>query len=147
MTALRTGNQGTPGYRAPEVLQEYAHANETDTLGVYSLAVDIWSVGVVAFELLTGKKPFENESEILTFYRQEDSKLPRKTLGILKRARVNNDAIAFVSKLLDRVAYRRPTASAALIEVFRFYNYHFCFIFFSLKSDHTLDIMTDTIAN
>jgi NIMA (never in mitosis gene a)-related kinase len=43
---------GTPYYWSPEVLK-----------GVpYGLAADIWSVGVVAFELLTLKRPFVAES-------------------------------------------------------------------------------------
>ena len=40
---------GTPGYMAPEVL------NKTE----YSNAVDLWSVGCIAFFMLTGNPPFE----------------------------------------------------------------------------------------
>ena len=45
----------TLNYRAPEVM--------LDNLS-YTRAVDIWSVGVIVFEMLTGKKMFPACSEI-----------------------------------------------------------------------------------
>ena len=42
-------------YRAPEVM--------LDNLS-YSSAIDVWSVGVIVFEMLTGKKMFPACSEI-----------------------------------------------------------------------------------
>jgi NIMA (never in mitosis gene a)-related kinase len=43
---------GTPGYMAPEVITA---AN----FGAYSFAADVWSFGMIMFELLTLRKPFE----------------------------------------------------------------------------------------
>jgi len=39
---------GTPDYLAPEMILEQGHDEK----------LDIWSIGVLAFELLTGKAPF-----------------------------------------------------------------------------------------
>lgn len=43
-----TGVTGTPGYIAPELLQQQP----------YGKPVDMWSVGIVIFEMLTGYQPF-----------------------------------------------------------------------------------------
>ncbi len=44
---------GTLGYAAPEVLQRKP----------YDKSIDIWGLGVIAYILLTGLSPFEDESE------------------------------------------------------------------------------------
>jgi len=43
---------GTPFYIAPEVLKQH-----------YGMAVDIWSVGITAYQLLTGHFPWHNDSD------------------------------------------------------------------------------------
>lgn len=42
---------GTLGYKAPEMLEG----------GGYNESVDLWAIGVVMFELVTHRKPFESE--------------------------------------------------------------------------------------
>ena len=51
---------GTPNYIAPEIL---------DGTDGHSYAVDIWSLGVIAYALLIGKPPFET-SDVKTTYRR-----------------------------------------------------------------------------
>jgi serine/threonine protein kinase len=51
---------GTPQYFAPEVLQR---RHTTKGAGTYSLAADMWSIGVIMFVLLEGNYPF-NESTL-----------------------------------------------------------------------------------
>lgn len=51
---------GTPAYMAPEVVDKEKGISDTSK-------VDIWSIGVTALELLTGKNPFHMESRVSTF--------------------------------------------------------------------------------
>eukprot|EP00049_Salpingoeca_infusionum_P018753 m.358624 g.358624 ORF g.358624 m.358624 type:complete len:693 (+) comp18212_c0_seq1:107-2185(+) len=44
---------GTPGYLAPEIVEELPYGN----------SVDWWSLGVLAYELITGGSPFDGEDE------------------------------------------------------------------------------------
>lgn len=46
---------GTPIYMAPEIF-------DPDNEGGYRFKVDIWSAGVIAYLLLTGKTPFEGKN-------------------------------------------------------------------------------------
>ncbi len=63
---------GTLGYAAPEVLKRVP----------YGKAVDIWGLGIIAYILLTGTSPFEDDSdtEVLK-YRAKDEVWCRKTLS------------------------------------------------------------------
>mmetsp|Transcript_120594 Transcript_120594/g.352244 ORF Transcript_120594/g.352244 Transcript_120594/m.352244 type:complete len:173 (-) Transcript_120594:290-808(-) len=49
---------GTPNYMAPEVLAGTGHAR----------AVDWWSLGVVAFELMAGRSPFESDHPMRVYW-------------------------------------------------------------------------------
>jgi eukaryotic-like serine/threonine-protein kinase len=84
-----TGGVGTPQYMAPEQVEDSA---------LVGPAADIWAFGVVAYECLTGRRPFEDES------------MGRLLLQVLAAAPTAPSAIAAVPKLFDdwfRVACAR----------------------------------------
>ena len=54
---------GTPNYTAPEIL------NQRKSGEGHSYEVDIWSIGVIMFTLLTGKPPFETKNIKETYRR------------------------------------------------------------------------------
>ena len=54
---LNTTFCGTPDYFAPEMLTDEK----------YSKCVDIWAIGILAFELLTGLPPFIEDEVELTY--------------------------------------------------------------------------------
>ena len=102
-TALtRTGGTpGTAGYMAPEQVRGE---------GVGPPA-DLWALGVVLHEMLTGRRPFAGESEAETVYAVLEKDPPS-----LDRASVPAGVAALVGWLLDKRPERRPT-SAAEVEV------------------------------
>ena len=60
---------GSPYYMAPEVLQR----DNQEAQGVgYNEKADIWSVGCIVYELITGKVPFEARTvfELLSMQRE-----------------------------------------------------------------------------
>ncbi|KAK9815418.1 hypothetical protein WJX72_003374 [[Myrmecia] bisecta] len=100
---------GTPFYVAPEVLKQQ-----------YSLPADVWSAGVVAYQVLTGHLPFNDEdgaeiSQMSTnrdvfraiLYSDIDFVGPPWDV-------ISADAREFVQQLLQRNPDDRPTAAEAL---------------------------------
>jgi serine/threonine-protein kinase len=65
----RSKNPGTPAYMAPELLQRLP----------FDHRVDIFAYGVTAYELLTGRKPFEAESPDEILRRQLNRKIDFRT--------------------------------------------------------------------
>jgi serine/threonine protein kinase len=79
-TALRT-QIGTPSYQAPEVGGIYSGDSDSDTSDKddaeqgpykpledpYTSAVDIWSIGAIAFRLLEGKVAFSNPRSLCKY--------------------------------------------------------------------------------
>jgi len=53
---------GTGFWRAPEVLQALRDGSSSDLRLVYSPAVDVYGFGMVCYEILTGRIPFEGHS-------------------------------------------------------------------------------------
>jgi len=95
---------GTPQYFAPEVLQR---KNTVYGSGTYSLAADMWSLGVVAFVLLEGSYPFKdgtlNQQIMQAGY----------SFSAPAWSKVSAEAKDFVTQLLVVDPTRRLTAAQA----------------------------------
>lgn len=95
------GMYGTPFFVAPEVIRA-----ET-----YTPAVDIWSLGVLAYNMLSGKLPFDgnNIKEVLRRVRAGRYSFPDAEWGD-----ISEDAKDFIRGLLEVDAKKRLTAREAL---------------------------------
>lgn len=95
------GMYGTPFFVAPEVIRA-----ET-----YTPAVDIWSLGVLAYNMLSGKLPFDgnNIKEVLRRVRAGRYSFPDSEWGD-----ISSDAKDFIRGLLEVDPKKRLTASEAL---------------------------------
>mmetsp|Transcript_16195 Transcript_16195/g.31340 ORF Transcript_16195/g.31340 Transcript_16195/m.31340 type:complete len:787 (+) Transcript_16195:1178-3538(+) len=89
---------GTMGYVAPEILRQES----------YTIAVDIWAVGIILYEMLSGIRPFVPYKDCLT----ESLAFPTPVFG-----HVSKEALGLVVKLLNRDATERFTAAEALQHV------------------------------
>ncbi|KAJ5746945.1 kinase-like protein [Penicillium nucicola] len=109
LTALRTAI-GTLSYMAPEMLLN-KHKTVPDTPNfVYTSAVDIWSVGVIAFYILTGELPFSGIPALLQYTMNPDDSL-WVTLRDYGVSRTGED---LVKKLLCVVPADRLSVGQAL---------------------------------
>ncbi|RAH67835.1 serine/threonine-protein kinase, partial [Aspergillus aculeatinus CBS 121060] len=109
-TQYRTMGVGTPGYWAPEVLGEVISMHK-DRAGnmQYTRLVDIWSLGVITFYILTGSLPFEKLAELVAFVHGgpfPDSKLVN--------ARLSESSKDFIRSLIVVEPAQRLNASLAL---------------------------------
>ncbi|KAL4901564.1 kinase-like domain-containing protein [Aspergillus multicolor] len=107
-TVLRT-LAGTPHYMAPEVIAGYSAVPPSDYS--YTSAVDIWAVGVIAYQILIGTLPFPTIASTVTY-----SKDPKCTaiFDTLRQRGVSSEATSFVKSLLSVVPEDRPTARGSL---------------------------------
>ncbi|XP_022254461.1 serine/threonine-protein kinase 17B-like [Limulus polyphemus] len=92
---------GTPDYVSPEILQYEP----------ISLATDMWSIGVLAYVLLSGHTPFGGETKQETFWNITSGivEFPEELFGS-----VSNDAKDFIQRLLITEPSERMTAKESL---------------------------------
>ena len=103
---------GTPTYIAPEIISVQFAASRHDHSRVYSYAADMWSLGVVVFEVLTGRLPFYSFDQT-ELYAKISAGLRRKHANCLRKA-AGTSALDFVTRLLETDMKRRANAADAL---------------------------------
>lgn len=81
---------GTPEYLAPEMLEE----ND------YGRAVDWWGIGIVMYEMMCGRLPFDNRDHDILFRQimMDDVKFPRN---------ISNEAKSLLNGLLEKNPQKR----------------------------------------
>jgi serine/threonine protein kinase len=89
---------GTPLYMAPELVQHQR----------YSEKVDVWSLGVITYQLLCGKTPFDGKN-----IKRINQNICQKEITFPERGwkNVSENAKDFILRCLDKNQITRPSIS------------------------------------
>jgi serine/threonine protein kinase len=104
---------GTKGYIAPEVIGIYSpdDTDEIDDVNVsYTVAVDMWALGAIAFRLLTSQVPF---SDPRSMFRYVTQKLPFPDRQLTKVG-ASTVCKEFLGLMMTPSPQRRPSATEAM---------------------------------
>ncbi|KAL9626773.1 MAG: hypothetical protein Q9164_007797 [Protoblastenia rupestris] len=107
LTALRT-RTGTPAFTAPEVLGFFQPGDELNNS--YTNAVDVWSLGVITFLILTGETLFKDQ-RLLGRYVMGNFTFPS---SFLLANKVSEEGHDFVKRLMAPKSEDRPRAVECL---------------------------------
>ena len=79
-------------------------------LGIYGKEVDIWSLGIIAYELFFNKTPFDND--IVSIVNKMN---PEKELFELRFSKpISSNAQDFLTRILEKKPKKRLTVQEAL---------------------------------
>jgi serine/threonine protein kinase len=95
---------GAPAYMAPE----QASGKETGS------AADLYSAGIIAYELVTGTVPYSGADPVSILWRQVHEPLPALSL---RKPDVDSRLARWIERLLEKDPSRRPAAREALDEL------------------------------
>merc|ERR1719150_1109191 len=99
---------GTPYYLAPESAAGHKYIRT----GAVLKSSDIWSIGVIAYVLMTGRPPFNGHSNTEIF-----SSIIKKPLKFPAQVKVSDHFIDFCQKMLKKSPKRRMNMKDALDHV------------------------------
>lgn len=105
-TSARNSVKGSPYWMAPEMIGRKA----------YEMQVDIWSLGIVAFEIAQGRPPYFYQKLDLVSLLLNIKNNPPPTLK--KPEKWSNEFIHLLEKLLKKDPKRRPLAKQILLHPF-----------------------------
>ena len=94
---------GTLDYLPPEMIKTQSNLSGYSS-NVYDHRIDLWSVGILAYELTTGIPPFEADDQAATYKRIEK-------LDLHFPAYLTDVCIDFISSLLRIDPNKRPNLS------------------------------------
>ena len=83
---------GIPAYMDPNIL---FYSNKQDKIG-YEYKADIWSLGIICYELLVGTIPFEGN-----FYQDLINNMQKGKYFIPKKLNLSKEAISFINGMLQ----------------------------------------------
>lgn len=90
---------GSPLYMAPELVNRIT----------YTEKVDVWSLGVITYQLLSGRTPFEADSIKKIDWNINNKRIRFETTMKENWADISDNAKAFINKCLERDASKRPS--------------------------------------
>lgn len=92
-------SRGTASYRAPELFCEHP---------MFTKRVDIWAVGCILYEIVSGKPDFQGDWEVYSFsLNHKEITVSHSSLS----SAVKNDLADVVKQILQRDPPNRPTAT------------------------------------
>mgnify|MGYP002624584200 CR=1 FL=1 len=98
---------GTPMYMEPSILKTFMTSKSRVVDGFYDKKVDVWSLGILTYELLIGIVPFvaRNIKGLFHSVEQRDFCIPKEEKRTFK---LSEAAINFIDKTLNIDMNRRP---------------------------------------
>lgn len=97
--------RGTEQYMAPELL--FSSGKYLESYNYQ--AADMWAVGEIAFQMLTGEHTFQHQGMLIDYYR-EVQEYPKARLKPL----AGDDGTTLISRLMDKDPHLRTSATVAL---------------------------------